>query len=91
MADIETHGDILAFCNAGETQGLVSGLPSDGLAAPQQERPAFKVKPPFRVTRMRDWRGKGRRCAWLWSLRGRAWVVEQELYLGQAILPQKPL
>src|SRR5215469_11526255 len=46
-------------------------------------RPAYKVKAPFVLTRMRDWRGRGRRYAWLWSRRGKEWVIEQELYLGR--------
>jgi hypothetical protein len=51
---------------------------------PTQAQPAFKLKAPFLLTRMRDWRGRGRRCAWLWSRRGKEWVVEQELYLGRS-------
>ena len=50
---------------------------------PTPARTAFKLKVPFLLTRMRDWRGRGRRCAWLWSRRGKEWVVEQELYLGR--------
>jgi hypothetical protein len=56
---------------------------------PPQARPTFKLKAPFLLTRMRDWRGRGRRCAWLWARRGKEWVIEQELYLGrfQQLLP----
>jgi hypothetical protein len=50
-------------------------------------RPAYKVKAPFVLTRMRDWRGRGRRYAWLWSRRGKEWVIEQELYLGRYLAP----
>jgi hypothetical protein len=50
---------------------------------PTQARPTFKLKAPFLLTRMRDWRGRGRRCAWLWARRGKEWVIEQELYLGR--------
>jgi hypothetical protein len=50
---------------------------------PTQARPTFKLKAPFLLTRMRDWRGRGRRCAWLWSRRGKEWVIEQELYFGR--------
>lgn len=48
-----------------------------------QARPGFKLKVPFLLTRMRDWRGRGRRCAWLWARRGKVWVIEQELHLGR--------
>jgi hypothetical protein len=41
-----------------------------------------KVKAPFLLTRMRDWRQQGWKQTWLWSLRGNAWVIDQELYLG---------
>ena len=38
----------------------------------------FRVKAP----RMRDWRGRGRKYAWLWSRRGTDWANDQELYPG---------
>lgn len=41
----------------------------------------FRVKAPYHLTRMRGWRGNGQKQVWLWSLRGKDWVVEQELYL----------
>ena len=41
-----------------------------------------KVRAPFFLTRMRNWRKQGRKQMWLWSLRGSAWVIDQELYLG---------
>jgi|SRR6516162_6026690 hypothetical protein len=41
-----------------------------------------KVRAPFFLTRMRDWREQGSKQTWLWSLRGNAWVIDQELYLG---------
>ena len=50
-------------------------------------RPAYKVKAPFVVTRMRGWRGRGCRYAWLWSRRGKEWAIEQELYLGRYVAP----
>ena len=50
---------------------------------PTQARPTFKLHAPFVLTRMRDWRGRGRRCAWLWARRFKEWVIEQELYLGR--------
>jgi hypothetical protein len=50
---------------------------------PTQARPTFKPRAPFVLTKMRDWRGRGRRCAWLWARRGKEWVIEQELYLGR--------
>jgi hypothetical protein len=59
---------------------------------PTEARPTFRLKAPFLLTRMRDWRGRGRRCAWLWARRGREWVIEQELYLGrfQQLVPPTP-
>ena len=51
-------------------------------------RPAYKVKAPFVVTRMRGWRGRGCRYAWLWSRRGKEWAIEQELYLGRYVAPR---
>jgi hypothetical protein len=50
---------------------------------PTQARPTFKPRATFVLTKMRDWRGRGRRCAWLWARRGKEWVIEQELYLGR--------
>lgn len=50
---------------------------------PTQARPPFKLKAPFLLTRMRDWRGRGRRYARLWARRGKEWVIEQQLYLGR--------
>ena len=50
---------------------------------PTQARPTFKLKALFLLTRMRDWRCRGRRCAWLWARRGKEWVIEQELHLGR--------
>jgi hypothetical protein len=42
----------------------------------------FRVKAPLCLTRMRDWRGRGRKYAWLRSRRGTDWAIDQELYLG---------
>lgn len=52
-----------------------------------QPRPVYKVKAPFVLTRMRGWRGRGCRYAWLWSRRGKEWAIEQELYLGRYLAP----
>jgi hypothetical protein len=48
----------------------------------RQNFPVFRVRAPFHVTRMRDWRGNGQKQAWLWSRRDKGWVIEQELRLG---------
>lgn len=48
----------------------------------RQNFPVFRVRAPFYVTRMRDWRGNGQKQVWLWSRRGKGWVIDQELHLG---------
>jgi hypothetical protein len=47
-----------------------------------------RIRAPFFLTKMRDL-PEGRTQMWLWSLRDKEWVVDQELYLGQG--SQMPL
>lgn len=57
-------------------------------ALPERGRArTVRIKAPFLLTRMRDWRGRGRRCACLWSRRDKEWIIEQELYLGRTQQP----
>jgi len=46
-------------------------------------RPSVRrIRAPFFLTKMRDL-PEGRTEMWLWALRGKEWVIDQELYLGQ--------
>lgn len=100
MTGRETHGGTLTLQCANDAEypsprdeakvSLSNQLGVQHFPAPPQERAVFRVKAPFLLTRMRDWRGLGRKQTWLWSRRGREWVIDQELYLGRT-QAQKPL
>jgi hypothetical protein len=49
-----------------------------------------RVRAPFFLTEMRDL-PEGRTQMWLWSLRGKEWVIDQELYLEQGSQIPPPL
>ena len=88
----ETHGGILIL----ERTGLGVGPDLPGVRCGRftrypteppspsvwQSLAVRKVRAPFFLKRMRDWREQGRKQTWLWSLRGNARVIDQELYLG---------
>jgi len=87
----EAHGGILILERNGP--GVCPGLPgvSRGPFSYPTEPPSSgvwqslalrRVRAPFFLTWMRDWREQGWKQTWLWSLRGNAWVIDQELYLG---------
>ena len=88
----ETHGGIWTVECAGPSEPSPPVAPNATFTLHLGERPAatagqnlsaYRVKAPFILTRMRDWRGLGRKQMWLWSLRGRQWVIDQEFYLRQ--------
>ena len=88
----EAHGGILILERTGP--GVCPGLPGvprgpftryptePPSSSVWQSLALRKVRAPFFLTRMRDWREQGSKQTWLWSLRGNAWVIDQELYLG---------
>jgi hypothetical protein len=88
----ETHGGILILDRTGLGVGPeLPGVPYGPFTRYPTEPPsssvwqslaARKVRAPFFLTRMREWREQGGKQMWLWSLRGNGWVIDQELYLG---------
>ena len=88
----ETHGGILILERTGPgvcpdlpgvSRGPFTRYPTEPPSSSIRQSLALrKVRAPFFLTRMRNWRKQGRKQMWLWSLRGSAWVIDQELYLG---------
>ena len=88
----ETHGGILTLERPGPgvtpdlpgvSHGPFTRYPTEPPSSNVWQSLALrKVRAPFFLTKMRDWREQGRKQTWLWSLRGNAWVIDQELYLG---------
>ena len=87
-----THGEIPKVDRASrnklpkrrvETKILRRHRPRKPVAFGALQSPSVRrIRAPFLLTKMRDL-PEGRTQMWLWSLRDKEWVIDQELYLGQ--------